>query len=147
MKRTYWEKIAPAYDDEIFDVLNNDKKAIIRSAIKKFSSKNKTVIDIGCAIGKWLSVLSPAFKKVVAADISAKNLSIAQKNYSRYKNVEYLRVDMSGSKTKMPRCDFAICINAILTSSLKDRSVFFRSLSFCVKKGGHIVLVVPSLES
>jgi len=147
MKRTYWEKIAPAYDDEIFDVLHNDKKAIIRSAIKKFSSKNKTVIDIGCAIGKWLPVLSPAFKKVVAADISAKNLSIAQKNYPRYKNVEYLRVDMSGNKTKTPRCDFAICINAILTSSLKDRNVFFRSLSSCVKKGGHIVLVVPSLES
>jgi len=54
---------------------------------------------------------------------------------------------MFGNKTKTPRCDFAICINAILTSSLKDRNVFSRSLSSCVKKGGHIVLVVPSLES
>jgi 2-polyprenyl-3-methyl-5-hydroxy-6-metoxy-1,4-benzoquinol methylase len=147
MKRTYWEKIASTYDDEIFDVLHNDKKVIIRSAIKKFSSKNKTVIDIGCAIGKWLPVLSPAFKKVYAADISAKNLDIAKKNYPQYKNVEYLRVDMSGSKTKVPRCDFAICINAILTSSLKDRNIFFNSLSSCVKKGGRIILVVPSLES
>lgn len=147
MNRTYWEKIAPSYNDEIFDVLHNDKKAIIRSAIKKFSSKSKTVIDIGCAIGKWLPVLSPAFKKVYAADISAKNLEIAKKNYPQYKNVECLRVDMSGNKTKVPRCDFAICINAILTSSLKDRTIFFQSLSSCVKKGGHIILVIPSLES
>jgi len=147
MKRKYWEKIAPSYDDEIFDVLQNDKKAIIRSAIKKFSSKNKTVIDIGCAIGKWLPVLSPAFKKVYAVDISAKNLSIAKKNYPQYKNVEYLRADMSTPKTKMPGCDLAICINAILTGSLKDRNTFFNNLPGCVKKRGLIILVIPSLES
>jgi hypothetical protein len=51
MKRNYWEKIAFSYNDEIFDVLHNDKKALIRSAIKKYASKNNTVIDIGCAIG------------------------------------------------------------------------------------------------
>jgi 2-polyprenyl-3-methyl-5-hydroxy-6-metoxy-1,4-benzoquinol methylase len=147
MNRTYWEKIAPDYDDEIFDVLHNDKKAIIRSAIKKLASPDKTVIDIGCAIGKWLPVLSPAFKKVYAVDISVKNLEIAKKNYPQFKNIEYLRIDMSGEKNKIPRCDFAICINAILSSSLRKRNAFFQSLSSCVKKNGHIILVIPSLES
>src|SRR5258705_1085558 len=147
MNRNYWERIAPAYDDEIFDVLYNDKKAIIRSAIKKFASLNKTVIDIGCAIGKWLPVLSPAFKKVYAVDISAKNLEIARQLYPQYKNVEYLRANMSGKTTKVPKCDFGICINAILTSSLKDRTIFFQSLSACVKKGGRIIITIPSLES
>lgn len=147
MKRSYWEKIAPTYGDEIFDVLHNDKKALIRSVIKKYASKNKTVIDIGCAIGKWLPVLSPAFKKVVAVDISAKNLDIAKQLYPQYKNVQYLRADMSGKNTKVPKCDFGICINAILTPSLKDRTKFFQSLSACLKKGGRIVITIPSLES
>lgn len=147
MKRSYWEKIAPTYGDEIFDVLHNDKKALIRSVIKKYASKNKTVIDIGCAIGKWLPVLSPAFKKVIAVDISAKNLEIAKRLYPQYKNVTYLRADMSGHKTKVPKCDFGICINAILTPSLKDRTIFFQSLSACVKKRGRIVITIPSLES
>ncbi len=147
MDRKYWEKIAPDYGDEIFDVLHNDKKGIIRAAIRKQASRTKTVIDIGCAIGKWLPVLSPIFKKVYAVDISAKNLSIAKKTHNTLKNVEYLRVDMSGKKTRVPKCDFAICINAILTSSMKDREVFFASLSSCVKKGGSIILVIPSLES
>lgn len=147
MKRSYWEKIAPSYSDEIFDVLHNDKKALIRSVIKKYSSKKKTVIDIGCAIGKWLPVLSPAFKKVVAVDISAKNLEIAQQLYPQYKNVEYVRADMSGKNIKVPKCDFGICINAILTPNLKDRTKFFQSLSACVKKGGRIVITIPSLES
>ncbi len=147
MKRSYWENIAPSYSDEIFDVLHNDKKALIRAVIKKYASKNKTVIDIGCAIGKWLPVLSPAFKKVYAVDISAKNLEIAQQLYPQYNNVEYIRADMSGKKTKVPACDFGICINAILTPDKKDRDIFFASLSACVKKGGRIIITIPSLES
>ena len=50
MKRSYWEKIAPSYSEEIFDVLHNDKKALIRSIIKKYASKNKTVIDISAFV-------------------------------------------------------------------------------------------------
>ena len=49
MDRKYWEKIAPDYNEEIFDVLKNDRKALIRSAIKEVASPSKTVIDIGCA--------------------------------------------------------------------------------------------------
>ena len=115
MDRKYWEKIAPEYNEEIFDVLKNDSKKIIVSAIKKVSSKNKTVIDIGCAIGKWLPVLSPIFKKVYAVDISKENLEIARKLYPEFSNVEYDRIDMSDVKTRMPLCDAGICINAILT--------------------------------
>lgn len=147
MDRKYWEKIAPDYNEEIFDVLKNDRKAFIRSAIKKVASPSKTVIDIGCAIGKWLPVLSPLFKEVLAIDISVKNLVIAQKTYPQLTNVEYLRSDMSAGKTKLPKSDVAICINAILTDSMRKRTVFFHNLSRCLKKEGHLILVVPSLES
>ena len=147
MDRSYWEKIAPAYNDEIFDVLKNDSKGLIVSVIKKLSSKNKTVIDIGCAIGKWLPVLSPVFKKVHAIDISKENLEIAKKLYPEFTNVKYDRVDMSNPKAKMPLCDTGICINAILTDSLKKRNVFFKNLAKCIKKNGYLVLVIPSLES
>jgi len=146
MERAYWEKIAPDYNEEIFDVLRNDKKAIISSAINKMADSSKTVMDAGCAIGKWLPVLSPVFKKVIAADISAKNLAIAKKKYPGYTNIEYLRADMSG-KIRLPKCDAVVCINAILTDSLKKRINFFHNLSICLKKGGHLILVVPSLES
>jgi 2-polyprenyl-3-methyl-5-hydroxy-6-metoxy-1,4-benzoquinol methylase len=147
MKRSYWEKIAPSYGEEIFDVLQNDKKELIRSVVEDHASKDKTVIDIGCAIGKWLPVLSPLFKKVIALDISAKNLAIAEKLHPDLKNVDYVRADMSGKSSKIHPCDFGICINAILTPTLKDRDKFFRSLTKCIKKGGHIVISIPSLES
>ena len=125
MDRKYWEKIAPDYNNEIFDVLHNDKKAIIRKAINRLGSRHRDVLDAGCAVGKWLPVLSPAFKKVIAADISAKNLDIAKANYQDFSNIEYLRVDMSAPGLRLPKVDVVVCINAILTSSMKKRDAFF----------------------
>lgn len=147
MKRAYWEKMAADYSEEIFDVLHHDKKGLIRAIIAHNAGKNKTVIDIGCAIGKWLPVLSPKFKKVIALDISANNLKIAREKHASLTNIDYVRADMSGRRTPPPACDFGICINAIMTPDRKARDRFFDSLSPCIKKGGEIVITVPSLES
>jgi 2-polyprenyl-3-methyl-5-hydroxy-6-metoxy-1,4-benzoquinol methylase len=147
MDRNYWERIAPGYNEEIFDVLQNDEKRLILKAIKKIASSKKTVLDAGCAIGKWLPVLSPYFKKVVAADISQKNLDIAKDTYPLLKNIEYLRVDLSAPTASRRKFDSCICINAILTDSLKKRQGFFKNLGRWLNKGGDLVLVVPSLES
>jgi len=147
MDRKYWEKIAPDYNEEIFDVLHNDKKNIIRSAIETIASPSSTVIDIGCAVGKWLPVLSPAFKKVIAVDISEKNLQTAKNDFSEFTNIAYIRTDMSVDKTRLPKSEVAVCINAILTDSLKKRTIFFTNLAACLKKNGWLILVVPSLES
>jgi 2-polyprenyl-3-methyl-5-hydroxy-6-metoxy-1,4-benzoquinol methylase len=147
MEKNYWEKIAPSYETEIFDVLKNDKSGKIVKAILSFASPKKSVIDIGCAVGKWMPVLAPVFGKVQAIDISNNNLKIAAKKYPQYTNISYERVDMSAATLKIKKYDSAICINAILTSSLKKRNLFFKHMASFIKKGGDLVLVVPSLES
>jgi 2-polyprenyl-3-methyl-5-hydroxy-6-metoxy-1,4-benzoquinol methylase len=147
MEKNYWEKIAPTYETEIFDVLKNDKSGKIVKAILSFAEPKKSVIDIGCAVGKWMPVLAPVFGKVQAIDISNNNLKIAAKKYPQYTNITYERVDMSAATVKVKKYDSAICINAILTSSLKKRNLFFKHMASFIKKGGDLVLVVPSLES
>lgn len=147
MERNYWERIAPGYDDEIFDVLRNDKKGYIKKSIRSVAGNDKSVIDIGCAVGKWLPLLSPLFKSVMAVDISATNLKIAKERHQHLQNVSYERSDMSKGKTHYKDFDVAVCINAILTDSLKKREIFFQNITNCLRKGGSLILVVPSLES
>ena len=148
MDRKYWEKNRlPGTSEEIFDVLQNDLKGIIRSAIRKTSSTSKTVLDAGCAVGKWLPLLSPLFKTVIATDISAKEFDNCKKIHPHLANVEYQRLDLSRNGIKLPKTDVVICINAILTDLLKKRNVFFHNISRCLNKNGYLVLVVPSLES
>ncbi len=141
--------MASGYGEEIFDVLRHDKKGIIRSVIHTHAAAHKSVIDIGCAIGKWMPLLAPAFKKVYAVDISANNLRLAEERYSHYKNIRYIQADMSSlhKSYQGPKCDFGICINAILTPVAASRKRFFGALKNCIKKGGSLVLTIPSLES
>ena len=147
MDRKYWEQIAPNYSEEIFDVLQNDKSGKIVTAIEQVASKEKTVTDIGCAVGKWIPLLATAFKQVVATDISAINLDLAKQKCKDYLNIEYQRMDMSAYTLTVTPCDVAVCINAILTDNLKKRINFFQSLNICLNNGGDLILVVPSLES
>ncbi|MEQ1796822.1 MAG: class I SAM-dependent methyltransferase [Lacibacter sp.] len=147
MDRKYWERIAPNYNVEIFDVLQNDKSGKIVTAIEQVASKEKTVTDIGCAIGKWIPLLATAFKQVIATDISAINLELAKEKCKDYTNVDYQRMDMSADTLTVTPCDVAVCINAILTDNLKKRINFFQALNICLNKEGYLILVVPSLES
>ena len=147
MEKSYWEKIAPIYETEIFDVLKNDKNGHIVKAIQSFANPKKSIIDIGCAVGKWLPVLSPIFKQVHAIDISANNLDIAAEKYAGLKNISYQRIDMSAKTVPAILFDAAICINAILTADLKKRNLFFKHMASFLKPKADLVLVVPSLES
>ena len=147
MDKKYWEKVALDHGNEIFDVFGNDQTGLIRSRIVQFASPEKTALDLGCAIGRWLPVLSSSFKKVYAVDIAKKYIETARENHEHLRNIEFIRADITNKKGRMPVSDFVICINAILTSSLKKRTVFFKVLADSVKKGGDMILVVPSLES
>ena len=148
MQKVYWEKVSQNYDEEIFDVFANDQRGIIQSKVVKYSSPGHTVVDIGCAIGKWLPLLSENFGFVYAVDISEQNIVQAKENHEQLGNIEFMRADLTTKAAeKIPPCDMALCVNAILTSSFTKRVAFFNSISNCVKKGGYIILVVPSLES
>ncbi|MFM7646459.1 MAG: class I SAM-dependent methyltransferase [Sphingomonadales bacterium] len=147
MKRAYWEHMAERYNEEIFDVRRQDKKALITKAIKKYADPSYKIIDIGCAIGKWFPVLAPLGKEVIALDISAANLAIAKATYPQFSNISYIQKDMSRPSIKLPVCELGICINAILTPDTKDRKVFFSNLSRCIARKGKLIVTIPSLES
>jgi ubiquinone/menaquinone biosynthesis C-methylase UbiE len=147
MKRAYWENMAERYNEEIFDVRRQDKKALITRAIKKYAEPSSRIIDIGCAIGKWFPVLSPLCKEVIALDISSANLAIAKESYPQLINISYWQRDMSKPAIKLPVCELGICINAILTPDSKDRRVFFKNLSRCIARKGKLIVTVPSMES
>ena len=147
LRRRYWEDLAPAYDETVFDVLRNDRGKVLLTAIGSLASRGKSVSDFGCAVGKWLPHLAARFGKVFAIDVAARNLDIAQQRCAEFANIRYLRADLSRKDVALPRTDVGICINAVLTPSMRHRELFFENLGRGIKRGGSLVLGVPSLES
>jgi SAM-dependent methyltransferase len=147
MDKSYWNRMGKNYRDEIFSVSESDKCRVIEKQLKKFSGRNKIAADFGCGIGGFLSMLSKHFRKVYAIDFSASCLQKAKSLYGHLDNVSFHCADLTSPKLSLPKVDFILCVNAVITPSISKRIGIFKNIAAHLKKGGHLFLVVPSLES
>lgn len=147
MDEKYWDKIAADYDGEIFSALANDRNDVIVSYICQFASKQAAVADFGCGVGKFLPILAEKFGHVYAIDISEKLLEQAREDCANFDNISYSNHDLSQAGIKLQKFDFALCVNVAIMKSLDKRAAIFATISKHLRGGGHLVLVVPSLES
>ena len=135
------------YDGEIFSVLANDRKDLICSAIRKYGSKESIACDFGCGVGKFLPILSRNFQHVHAFDISQHLLDQASNKCKKLTNITYLKKDLSKTKLKSKEVDFALSVNVAIMASHKKRNDIFETITKHLRHQGHLLLVVPSLES
>lgn len=141
----HWNIIAPVYEDEIFDVFKSDKKKVLNRYFKKHADKKHRAIDFGCGVGKAFPHLAPAFKEILALDISEECLLTAQQR--PYKNITFKHADLSNPRLRIAPADFAFCCNVIMLPEIAKNVVMFRNIQKSLKKGGGALIVVPSLES
>lgn len=157
MNQKFWDKWAPFYDQEFFNVLGSDKHKIVLKTLRRFASKNVKVVDFGCGPGNALTHLCHYCEWVYAIDLSPANLKIAEKRCVS-KNVSFIKQDLtrknlswinffSAKRIPKEKVDLGISINAIIMPSSKKRLAFLETIRASLKKGGKLILVVPSLES
>ena len=141
----HWNKIAHSYEDEIFDVFKSDKDKKLAGYFKKYGNKNKVAIDLGCGIGKAFPYLSPAFKQVLAVDISDKCLDIAAND--QYTNIEFQKVDLTDPDLKLPQADFGFCCNVLLLPDLEKNVAIIQNAHKALKKNSAAIFIMPALDS
>ena len=141
----HWNNIAKSYNEEIFDVFASDKKKLLHSYFNKHANSNGTAIDFGCGNGKALPYLSPRFKKVIGIDISKELLK--QAKAKQFQNATFLHRDLSKPKIQLPKVDFVFSCNVIMLPIVQKNKSMLKNVARALKKGGSVVLVVPSAES
>ncbi|MBS1543180.1 MAG: class I SAM-dependent methyltransferase [Bacteroidetes bacterium] len=144
-QKRHWNKIAPSYEEEIFDVFRSERHSLIPSIIRKHEKKKGLAIDFGCGTGKAFPMLSPAFGEVLALDISEGVIRTArERNYS---NIKFRQADLSDRKVELPMADFLFCCNVIMLPEVEKNRQMFANISRALKQDGHAAVVLPSLES
>lgn len=147
MNRDYWNAVADTYEDEIFSVLENDAGGLIPERVERFGGAGRIAADLGCGVGHCLPLLSAQFGRVHACDLSADCLEQARNNHGDRANITFQVADLALDPAVIPPVDFAICINVLITGSLAMRTRILANLHRHLRDRGHILIVVPSVES
>ena len=142
-ERSHWNRIGSAYQEEIFDVFRSDRLQLIPKTIQKYANKEHTAIDFGCGVGRAFEYLSPSFKSVFALDISDNLLAIAKT--SPFRNITLKQHDLT--KPLRHSADFGFCCNVVMLPEPDLNKVMLKNIRRSIKPGGHVVLVMPSMES
>ncbi|HET6429574.1 MAG TPA: class I SAM-dependent methyltransferase [Phycisphaerae bacterium] len=145
MDEQYWDRMARDFDGEIFDVYANDRHGVILETIARHGSDDRTAADLGCGTGRLLPELAESFGGVKGYDISAKCLDIARTRCADLDNVTVARADLTADRPA--KVDFAVSVNVAIMPSHEARSAVLANSARCLRPGGHLLLVVPSLES
>lgn len=147
MNENDWDQVATTFEAEIFNVQEHDTKGLIRHAIDRLSAPDAVAADLGCGIGRTLPMLAERFAKVFAVDVSSQCLAVAADNCITHDNITYVHADLSKDRNGYPATDVVLCINTLLNASVEVRESLFDRTCRSVKRGGHLVLVVPALGS
>jgi SAM-dependent methyltransferase len=140
----HWNRIAPSYNTEIFDVFQSDKKKVLQKYFKKLGNFKHDAIDFGCGNGKAFSYIAPRFRQVMGIDISQKLLR--QASALPYANVNLKQGDLT-KPLRVPKADFIFCCNVAILSEVATNVAIIKNIQKTLKPGGHALVVIPSLES
>jgi cyclopropane fatty-acyl-phospholipid synthase-like methyltransferase len=103
--------------------------------------KESLVLDIGCGIGRWASVVSPKVKEYFGIDFAEEFIDFAKKQYSDLSNVSFKHLDaMEISTANLNNLNFDRVIIAGLLLYLNDKEVQQFSLKLKeVLKPNHLI--------
>jgi SAM-dependent methyltransferase len=141
----HWNKIAPTYNDQIFDVFKSDRKKILGKYFKKYGNTNHSAIDFGCGNGKAFEYLSPLFKEVRGYDISQRLLDQAKQR--PFKNTKVKQLDLTAKRLGIAPAEFGFCCNVAMLPDIEKTHTMIKNLQVAIKPGGAAVFVLPSLDS
>ena len=147
MNQDYWNRLARIFDEEVFDPVASDRQGIILETLSGLSTKTKEAVDIGCGTGRNIPLLARKFRSVIGIDISNKCLEIAERSHGSLGNVKFRQLDLAKDLPGHLRADVGLCLNVVMMPSYETRRRVLNNILSLVRPGGHLLLLVPSLES
>jgi SAM-dependent methyltransferase len=147
MNTAYWDRLSRTFEDDVFDVLGQDRKKVVHKYIDEFADENAVAADFGCGVGRHIPLLAQRFAFVYGVDISGKCVRVAQKQCANFDNASILKADLTSDKLNFEKARFGLAVNLLIMPSAINRSSIMANMAAHLYRGAHFLMVVPSLES
>lgn len=148
MSQQGWNRLAAEFETSVCDITATSGPQIARLVALTKPNRRKTLVDAGCGIGTFVERFGQSFGKIVAFDFAAAMVKRAQRLCKDTKHAEWhaLPLEKAGAKFGSV-ANLAVCLNVITAPKPRLREQQWASLGQLVKPGGHLLVVVPALES
>jgi SAM-dependent methyltransferase len=143
MDEKYWD----TFEDDCLNVFRHDTRGLLREILRSYVLEDDVVGDFGCGTGRAIPLLAGLAEYVYAVDLSQRNLDLAQRNCEATRNVEFSRCDLVKGRPRTPDLDALLAVNVLILADRSQRHAILANMRKSLEPGGHLVLVVPSLES
>ncbi|MEO0510576.1 MAG: class I SAM-dependent methyltransferase [Verrucomicrobiota bacterium] len=149
MNCAYWDKTLQNYAAEVVSVYDLDADQVVSKLIHQLASSQTcdSAADLGCGIGKFTELLSDCYERVESCDFSPQGLRLTQERCASKDHIHYHCLDLISDPVPFNPVDLVICINVLMMPSLDERLRAWRTVANQVRKDGHLILVVPAIES
>ena len=106
------------------------------------------LVDLGCGTGTFVKKFAHLFREVIAVDFVPLLVNRARESYNATTPASWHITDVAKCGEFLGICaDLAVCLNVITSASAAKRKLLWSSVTTVTKPGGHLLLVVPALES
>jgi len=138
--KKYFSSVVSPWDKGVVNPLGAAVEAVP-------AARRGAVIDLGTGIGNGVPMLARAFGRVVAIDYAPRMVASARGRHGHLKNVTFAVADMRDLARYHRQFDAAVAVNSVLLPSDRDVTRMLREAHACLKPGGYLFGVFPSVES
>ncbi len=114
-------------------------------AISLSNVKGKRILDLGCAAGTFLSMLS-GYKSATGLDISKKQTAFARRLLPGKKN-KWITSDIKTARLPKNYFDYIFMMEVIEHLPPEDTQVIFKNIHTWLNPGGRLILTTPNYVS
>ena len=151
MDLEYWDETLQNYDAEVVSVYDFDVDRVVSKLILQLARTcgNHSAADMGCGVGKFTQLLSSVYRRVESCDFSLEGLRLTRERCSgpKHININYHHIDLTSDPSPFNPVNLVLCINVLMMPSLDERLRGWRTVINQVRHQGHLLLVVPAVES
>jgi 2-polyprenyl-3-methyl-5-hydroxy-6-metoxy-1,4-benzoquinol methylase len=139
----FWDKAAKGFDDRVNE---GDEAAIILiDHTGRYLQPNDTVLDYGCATGKYAFEIAPQVKEVWGIDISSEMITAAKRNAAvrNIANVRFMQAEITDSRLEDESFNIILAYNILHLVDHPPRVV--ERIKELLKPDGIFISVTPCL--
>jgi len=149
VSRKEWDALARDFEREVCDITRETGTDRIDRIMRRltFSPESSVLADLGCGLGTFIARYGDRFAQSIGVEHAPRIIARAKKALKGRK-VRWLTSNIPPAARRIGTvADLTVCMNVITMPQRRVRDAMWSSLARITKRGGHALIVVPSIES